>query len=260
MGDVERPAQSQTRLNPLWLPADPAHWPAVLSNLWPAWLREMSVTPAGLGRDAFFHTRLAVSLTGVLAARRNLALDPASLLAALETPDFLAQAGDHGGPEIAGAEVWRWWQAEGRQAHNFDVHLRLGHLRERLTALLALPEYGVLWRPPFSNPEEITRRRPALVWRLADPRRRLRPYITSQLLALGSLLAAWPADGPPLLVVLHELENVESWVALLRRFPAARLIVATRNVTLPGLPGEQLLLSRLDRESAERLQSAGAGI
>ena len=36
--DVERPAQSRFRLNPLWLPADAAYWPAILSGPWPEWL------------------------------------------------------------------------------------------------------------------------------------------------------------------------------------------------------------------------------
>ncbi len=199
---------------------------------------------------------MAVMLTGLLAARRGLALDPTSLLATLETPDFLAQAEAAGGPEIFGDELWQWWQTEGRHTHNFDVHLRLGHLRERLGSLLALPEYGILWRPPFTDPFQVAGQSLSLVWRLPDPRHRLRGYITSQLLALAALLAAWPGRRP-LLVVLYELDNVEPWVERLSRFPAARVISAARRLEQRPLAG-QLLLSKLERADAERVQAEGA--
>lgn len=255
--DVERPAQSRQRLNPLWLPPEqPERWPALLGDIWPAWLRELGVTPAGLGRTAFRHTRMAVMLTGLLAARRGLALDPAALLETLEIPDFLAQAETIGGPEIFGEELWRWWQSEGRHTHNFDVHLRLGHLRERLSSLLALPEYGILWRPPFTDPLQLAEQGLSLVWRLPDPRRRLRGYITSQLLALSALLSAWPACRP-LLIVLYELDNIDAWVERLSRFPAARVVSAARRLGQRPLAGP-LLLSKLERVDAERVQAEQA--
>jgi hypothetical protein len=255
--DADRPAQSQLRLNPLWLPAAETIWPTILTGGWPVWLRELGVTPAGLGLTAYRHTLVAVILTALLAARRQLALDPTALLETLDAPDFLARAADTGGPELFGTDLWAWWQQEGRYAHNFDVHLRVGHLRERLGRLLELPEYRMLWRAPYIDPSGLISIRQSMIWRLPDPRRRLRGYVTSQLLALSSRLAAMPtADETPLLIVLHEVADCEAWARRLSGFSAARVVLAARRLGDLPLTG-QLLFSRLERDDAERVHTAG---
>ncbi len=254
--DVERPGQSRFRLNPLHLPPEqPEAWPQILGEVWPGWLRELGVTPAGLGAAAYRHSQMAVMVTALLAARRQVTLDPAILWEALESPDFLAAAGV-GGPEMFGREMWQWWLEEGRPTHNFDVHLRLGHLRERLNALLDLPEYQVLWRKPYLDPAAAFGSGKCLIWRLPDPRRRLRGYITSQVTALASQLAARPTAAGPVLIVLHELD-VEPWVKRLAAFPAARVVAAARRLAERPLDGG-LLLSRLDRADAERVENEAA--
>jgi hypothetical protein len=252
--DVERPAQTRFRLNPLWLPADVETWPRVLSA-WLDWLREMGVTPAGLGRAAYRHTRVTVILTALAAAGSDLALDIPRLRDALDAPDFLSLLDEEALPcaprDLLGAETWDWWLAEGRTAPNFDVHLRLGHLRDRLNALLALPEYGVLWQAPYLDPlGALSEGVGGLFWRLPDPRRRLRAYVTSQLLALVTLLAAWPVTRP-VLVVLHELD-AGPWARRLGTFPAARLVFAAERASSLAAPEPTArLVSRLDREGAE---------
>ncbi|GAB4442449.1 MAG: hypothetical protein Kow0031_24570 [Anaerolineae bacterium] len=256
--DAERPAQSKLRLNPLWLPAVETVWPAILTGSWPVWLRELGVTPAGLGLTSYRHTLVAVILTALLAARRGLALDPAALLETLDAPDYLARAADTGGADLFGVDLWAWWQAEGRYAHNFDVHLRVGHLRERLSRLLSLPEYRMLWRAPYIDPGSVVSARQSLIWRLPDPRRRLRGYVTSQLLALSSQLAARQAGNreAPLLLVLYEIENSEEWAPRLSSFAAARVVLASRRVEQRSLSG-QLLFSRLERDDAEWVHATG---
>jgi hypothetical protein len=149
-------------------------------------------------------------------------------------------------------ELWRWWQTSGRTANSFDMHLRLAHLRNRLTGLLELPEYGVLWRPPFLDPLESLLSGQTLLWRLPNSRRRLRPYISSQLLGLSSLLAAWPADRPPLLLFLHELE-LGHWADSLQASPMAQLVLSARRFREPALAPTALLVSRLEDEDAERV-------
>ena len=257
--DVERPAQTRFRLNPLWLPAAPEAWPRVLPH-WLDWLRELGVTPGGLGRAAYRHTQVSVVLAAMVAAGQGVAIDPPGLRSALDVADFLSMVETETLPSnprpLLGEDTWTWWQTEGRATSSFDVQLHLGHLRDHLNALLSLPEYGVLWRAPYLNPlaalgDGVT----GLVWRLPDPRRRLRVYTTSQLLALATLLAAWPEERP-LAIVLHELEAGE-WIDALRGFAAARLIVASRQASrLParGLP-ETLLVSRLDKGDAETVQA-----
>jgi hypothetical protein len=257
--DGERPAQTRFRLNPLWLPAATETWPRVLPA-WLDWLRELGVTPAGLGQAAYRHTRVAVVLAALVAAGQRVALDLPGLRSALDMADFLplveAETLAHDPRRLLGDETWDWWLAEGRGAPNFDVHLRLGHLRDRLSALLALPEYGVLWQMPYLDPlaalaDGVT----GLIWRLPDPRRRLRAYVTSQFLALATLLAAWPSSRPAL-IVLHGQEAY-AWAARLANFPAARLVCAARRATaLPaGLPPTTLLASRLEKEDAATLQA-----
>jgi hypothetical protein len=247
--DVERPAQSRFRLNPLWLP-ETDHWPALFPEIWLDWLRELGVTPGGLGQNAYRHTIMATVLTALVAAKRNLTLDPSGLRDALQMPDFLTLAeGDLS--DIVGQGMWAWWVNEGRKIPNFDVHLRLGHLRDRLTALAEIPEYRVLWQVPYLDPLAVLNDGLSLLWRLPDPRKRLQPYITSQLLGITTLLSIWPANQP-VLIVSHEL-NAGSWVKRLRALPMARVVLVSEQITNPPVLSKQtsLLLSRLDREGAE---------
>ncbi len=257
--DTERPAQSRFRLNPLWLPEDQTIWPQIFSGGWLDWLREMGATPGGLGLSGYRHTQVAATMTAVLAARQGLMLDAPALCEALESPDFLSLPGnDIDGATLLGDSVWQWWLAEGKPTPNFDVHLRLAHLRDRLNALLDLPEYRVLWRGPYLDSLEAALNGTSLLWRLPDPRRRLRGYINSQLLALTTLLATWPKDRPPIVVVLHEMK-VESWMQRLSAFSGARLIVSSSRVA--GRPvTSTFLVSRLDRADAEKVQVNLPGI
>jgi hypothetical protein len=145
--------------------------------------------------------------------------------------------------------------AEGRRASTFDAHLRLGHLRARLSALLELPEYKMLWRSPYLDPlKAFSGETCGLFWRVPDPRRRLRPYITSQLLAVATLLATWPAERP-VLIILHELE-AGLWAHRLASFPAARVVLSSESVpALDRLPVvTSLVVSHLARADAGKLE------
>lgn len=256
--DVERPAQSRFRINPLWLPDDAQIRQSVLVKGWLAWLRELGVTPGGLGQTAFWHTQIAVILTALVAVQRGLLLDVPGLRAALSAPDFLSLVREEVWAEcdLLTDDIWAWWRTEGRQATNFDSHLRLAHLRDRLSALLDLPEYGVLWRDPYLNPLVALTGGQSLFWRLPDPRQRLAAYLNSQLLALNTLLMAWPPEQPPLLIILHELD-AGAWLKRLQAFPAARLIVSTAycrvNDWSEGMKPTSLIVSRLGGEDAQRL-------
>jgi hypothetical protein len=249
--DVERPAQSRFRFNPLWLP-EPQLWPAIFPGTWLDWLRELGVTPAGLGQNAYRHTLVAAVLTALAAARRSLTLDPVGLRDALQAPDFLS-AVEADLSALTGEALWRWWLAEGRKTAIFDVHLRLGNLRDRLSALLEIPEYQVLWQAPYLNPFVVRDEGLSLLWRLPDPRRALQPYLSSQLLGVTALLSVWPASRP-VVIVLNELD-AGLWVKRLRQFPMTRLIVVSQQVQTQPILGKtgSLLLSRLGREDAERL-------
>lgn len=256
--DVERPAQSRFRLNPLWLPGEEQAWPAILSGPWLDWLRELGVTPGGLGQAAYRHTLVATVLMALTAARRDLALDVRSLRDTLAAPDFLPLLDESMFPPgLTDAETRAWWLAEGRRVSNFDAHLRLGHLRERLSALLELPEYGVLWRGPYLDPlAALNNGVCGLFWRVPDPRRRLRSYLASQLLALATLLTTWPVERP-VLIILHEVE-VGAWPRQLAAFPGGRVIVAgERAVLLSTLPeATTRIVSRLkEAEDTEVLQT-----
>lgn len=257
--DVERPAQTRFRVNPLWLPASPETWSRILPA-WLNWLRELGVTPGGLGQAAYRHTQIAVVLSTLVAAGQGVALDLPGLRSTLDLVDFLpvvdAEMLPYDPRRLLGEETWQWWIAEGRNTQSFDVHLRLGHLRDRLDALLSLPEYSVLWQAPYLDLlTALGNGVSGLLWRLPDPRRRLRAYVTSQLLALMTLLVVWPAERP-LLIFLHEL-NAGDWVNHLVKFAAARLVFVARQATsLPKRPHPQaVLVSRLDKEDAALLQS-----
>lgn len=256
--DVERPGQSRFRLNPLWLPDDPEGRARALATGWLAWLREQGVTAAGLGQAAARHTQIAIVLAALVAAERQMTLDVPGLREALLAPDFLklVPEGVWSGSDILTADIWQWWRGVGRAASSFDTHLRLAHLRDRLGTLLALPEYSVLWRGPYLEPLAALSSGKSLFWRLPDPRRRLRPYITSQLLALHTILTAWPQDAPPLLVVLHELD-AGSWVERLHAFAKARLVLAAdQPASLPTtLRPSSLLVSRLPGDIPAWLQA-----
>jgi hypothetical protein len=156
---------------------------------------------------------------------------------------------------VVGDETRAWWLAEGRATSTFDAHLRLGHLRDRLNTLLELPEYRLLWQGPYLDPlVALNNGTCGLFWRLPDSRRRLRPYITSQLAAVVTLLAVWPPERP-VLVILYELET-PAWARRLTDFPAARLVIAGRQapVWLDDLPlATTLVLSRLERPDAEEM-------
>lgn len=262
--DVERPAQSRFRLNPLWLPAQPQVWPDVFATGWLPWLRELGVTPAGLGQAAFRHTQAAVILTAMAAAGRNLALDVPGLRDALTEPEFLGMLDEAtlpGASAALGEAGWHWWLAEGRRVPNFEAHVRLGHVRDRLNALLALPAYEMLWQPPYLDPRQAGP--VSLLWRLPDPRRQLRAYVSSQLLAISTLLAVWP-QAQPLLIILHELPGFDSWCRRYLAHPAVRLVQAGTRLPEGGLEPEPVtwLLSRLHRDDAgtmaARLDGVGA--
>jgi hypothetical protein len=251
--DVERPAQSRFRLNPLWLPPDPASWPQLMTGPWREWLQELGVTAGGLGQVAYRHTLVATALIGLAAVQQGLALEVRSLRDTLAAPDFLPLLGEETlYPGLVDEATRTWWLAEGRQASNFEAHLRLGHLRERLSGLLDLPEYGVLWRGPYLDPlAALDSGLTCLVWRAPDPRRRLRPYLISQLVALAGLLTVWPAERP-VLIILHEVE-AGSWPRRLAALPPARVIVSSERARGPlaALPQPTaLLVSRL-KEAAE---------
>jgi hypothetical protein len=261
--DVDRPAQARFRLNPFWLPAAMGAWPQVFPA-WLEWLREMGVTPAGLGLAAYRHSQVAVVLSAMVAAGQEVTIDPPGLCSALDVVDFLRLIESDSLPydplELLGEETWAWWLAEGRHTQSFDVHLRLGHLRDRLNTLLALPEYSLLWQAPYLDPlAALSNGTRGLLWRMPDPaagraRRRLRAYVTSQLLALVALLAAWPSNRP-LVVFLHELD-AGGWIEWLMRFKTIRLVLAAgRATSLPPTPAPRAaLVSRLDREDAALVQ------
>lgn len=258
MCDVERPAQSRFRLNPLWLPGDHRARGEVLATGWLAWLRELGVTPAGLGQAAYRHTQVAVILTALATTERGLVLDVPGLREALMTPDFLALVDERilSERDILSDEIWNWWRIEGRTTSSFDMHLRLAHLRDRLSTLLELPEYSVLWRSPYLDPLSTVMGGQSLFWRLPDPRRRLPAYITSQLLALTTLLTVWPEDQP-LLLFLHELRGAGAWVERLQSFSTLRLVVSAEGVKpwSGSMQPTSLLLSRLPIEEADQMQA-----
>ncbi|MCP4995190.1 MAG: hypothetical protein GY934_15640, partial [Gammaproteobacteria bacterium] len=184
--DVDRPAQSGFRLNPLWLPDPNPAWLKAMSSNWSGWLRELGVTPGGLGQITCQHTQAAVFLTALATTQRNLILDPPGLRGALLSPEFLTAMGADQVSVCRGVlddTVWDWWLSEGLETDVFDTNLRLAHLRDRLGALLELPEYSVLWQGPYLNPLTAASNAQSLLWRLPDPRNRLAVYITSQLLA-----------------------------------------------------------------------------
>jgi hypothetical protein len=262
--DAERPMQARFRLNPLRLPDDFITWSVgdadaepppsaqLLRTAWLAWLRELGVTPAGLGSGVYYHTVAAVLLTALTAARRGLTLDPRGLRDVLDAPDFLKAVADGQAAALLGEPMWGWWLAEGLKTPALDVRLRLGRLKTRLDGLLDLPQYQALWRAPYLDPPDGA----ALVWRLPDPRRRLHPYVASQLVAILTLLAGWPAERP-ILIFLHELPALSAWVGHLRRLGCVRLALTSERVAYTGLSPATLALSRLNREDATAVTLPG---
>lgn len=259
LGDVERAAQSRFRLNPLWLPTNIDVLPYVFQG-WMHWFRELGVTAGGLGLPAYRHTQVAVVLTALMTRQQHMLLDMLRFREALLAPDFLSLIGPNSlpGQDISlDSEIWEWWLKQGQATDNFDVHLRLAHLRDRLGALLDIPEYSVLWQEPYLDLTKVIPERQSLFWRLPDPRGRLSAYVSSQLVALHTLLTIWEKPQWPLLIFLHELENIQPWVERLRPFPTARLVVSTRNVINwpESLKPDSLLVSRLTPEGAEIMGS-----
>ncbi len=245
--DAERPGQSRFHLNPLWLPPEMTTRDQALSTGWLTWLRDLGVTAAGLGLTAFRHTQVAVILTALMAAERDLRLDIPGLQDALQAPDFLKLVDDKhwANPELLNAELWEWWGSEGQATTSFDMHLRLTHLRDRLGALLDLPEYSVLWRGPYLDPKTAVTTGQSLFWRLPDPRQRLSAYVASQLLALHTLLITWAQDQP-LLIFWHDLPT-GPWLKPFTSFPHVRLVVSSSQPNPESLlvSPTSLLVSRL---------------
>jgi hypothetical protein len=90
----------------------------------------------------------------------------------------------------------------------------------------------------------------SLLWRLPDPRRRLRVYIGSQLLALTTLARTWPGHRP-LIIITHELA-LGAW----RKFFGLKgtvLIEAGRSVSELA-QAATLIISRLDQADTPVLQ------
>ncbi len=250
--DLDRPARSFLRLNPFQLPGAPEDWPRVLPD-WHLWLRTLGVTPAGLGREAYRHSLAAVTLTAWAAAERGLLFDPPGLRQALDAPEFLGSL-EHAGSESLFSEAeWGWWQSEGRIVPNFDVHLRLGHLRDRLGKLLDLPEYSVLWREPYLDLGQALQDRTALFWRLPDQDGRRHAYIVSLFAALAASLRVWPEETPVLLF-FYNLDP-GPWAERLGAIPSARLFLAADTPAgLPDRPRPQtLIVSRLGKAGADQL-------
>lgn len=249
--DLERPAQSKLRLNPFYLPADQSRWLPLLEH-WRYWLRGLGVTPGGLGQPAYRHTLAAVTLTARAAIERNLVFDPPGLNQALETPEFLPTI-DAGAETIFSAEDWDWWRQHGRTARNADVHLRLAHLRNRLTTLLGLPEYQVLWRAPYLDTASALDAHTALFWRLPDRTGRDKPYITSLYPSLATALET-RTEQTPALVFFYNLDP-GLWAERLVKNPAVRLVLAAETTaSLPKASSPQtLIVSRLNKADAECL-------
>ena len=229
--------------------------------------------------NAHKHTLTAVTLTAQAAIERGLTFDPSGLRQALEAPEFLASLDHNGASSLFSAEDWEWWLDKGRSAPNFDVHLRLGHLRDRLGRPLDLPEYSVLWQAPYLDLLEAIEARTALFWRLPDRDGRRRVYITSLFASLTAALHTRSPEERPLLLFFHNLDP-GSWAERLHQLPTARLFLSGEKMaTLPThstplrlrsgqasaepalnlLKGQAqprpqtLIVSRLGKEDAERL-------
>lgn len=251
--DLDRPAQTKFRLNPLWLPAE-TQWQPGTVRAWQQWLAEIGITPAGLGQVTVQHTIVAVTLIAFAAQERGLLFDPVSLRDTLNTPDILPALRLPEG--ILDPEIRQWWQHTGRHTSNFDAHLRLSHLRDRLTQWLTIPEYRVLWQTPYDNPVALLEQRTALFWRVPDPTGFRRAYINSQLMALTNLLRTLPAGEPPAAVILHGL-NPGFWGERLHALPGVRLLAADIDgKKIPdSIRPQTLVISRLNRSAATHLSS-----
>ncbi|MEM7028981.1 MAG: hypothetical protein AAF629_05270 [Chloroflexota bacterium] len=253
--DLERPAQSRFRLNPFWLPNETAAWP-VVTTLWRYWLRSLGVTVGGLGQTAYRHTQLAVILTALAARERELEMDPTGLSEALAQPDFLTQVESELAKTLFDEPTWQWWQTEGRSAPRFDVHQRLGHLRERLTRLLTIPQYQVLWQAPYLDLADSLAQHQSLFWRFAGENTQFQPFMQGQLLALINALNTKKRSSP-VLVILHHW-SCQDWLQPLSTLACVRLIISQKDLaTWPSqVSPTTRVISRLDRESANNISLA----
>jgi hypothetical protein len=87
---------------------------------------------------------------------------------------------------------------------------------------------------------------------------RLRPYVSSQLAAIATLLHVWPQTRP-ILVFVHELP-LGRWARELRVSPALRLVVSGQRMQTTPERSDTLLLSRLHKDDAQQLGAHLDGI
>lgn len=201
--DLERPGQG-VRVNPLWLPPQSELWPAFLGR-WVAWMQDLGVTAAALGRDNYLLTLAVVGKTALAAAASGMALDPPTLRGTLADPSFL-RVGDVPlpGNGVLG-EAEHWWQEEGRKLSRFRLKAGVSVFRQRIGGLLDDVVYRVLWSEPYLDLPVILDGGGALLCRLGTPR--LSPYGSGLLLALMGVLARRRALGceRPLALVASDL-------------------------------------------------------
>jgi hypothetical protein len=257
--DLDRPAQSRFRLNPLWLSPDPSTRQQAAEAWW-RWLGDFGVTRGGLGPVVYRHTIAAIALTAMVADTKNLILDLPGLRETLEAPDFLRRIDPKSARPFLDEETYQWWLKQGRQTPEFDARLRLGHLRDQLDKLIALPEYHLLWQPPYLDPAAVLAEKISLIWRMTAARGRHAPFLYAQLLALTTLLQN-KTDEDPVLLVFHELPPLH-WAQTLGQFPFVRFVIAgTRLNQNPDLPRPvTLAVSRTGKEDAAVLSKYLPGV
>jgi hypothetical protein len=155
-------------------------------------------------------------------------LDPIGLRETLEAPDFLGRVDPRLVEPLLAPEIYQWWLAQGRTTPDFDVRLRLGHFRDHLDRLLALPEYYLLWQAPYLDPAVVLQDKLSLIWRVPAADGRHGPLLYSQLLALMTLLQT-KTDTRPVLLACHALPPLH-WLKSLSQFPAVRLVIAAHHL------------------------------